>query len=251
MQPTPSIFERSATALAPSRPRWRDLAMWSSFLVPAGLGYLIGRRSRTRGILAGLGGAAALGLLRWQMARWFTVREGYEVERRIGRLEVRRYPAGIEARTRIDTPDLKRALNRGFERLFAYILGGNRDGEKLHMATPVTTSSERLTGADAAIDSVFTMSFVMPRGRLLSQLPRPRDARVELHEHGPRRIAALTFHGAFDRAHVAQQARALLAHVDNAGLSPLGVVSFAAYDGPSTLPLLRHNEVWVEIADPH
>lgn len=247
--------ESTIRALTHPSKRWRNLAMWSSLLVPAALGYVLGRRSRTAGLATAIGGAAALGLVRWQMARWFTDQPPYEVERRIGPLEIRRYPSLVEARTRIDTPDLRRALDRGFERLLAYIVGANQAGERFPMYAPVTTEGERIATAQpvagANHDPAFTMSFVLPPGRLLSELPRPKDQRVQLHEHGSRRVAVLSFHGRFTRDQIAKAARELLARVDEAGLSAQGSVSFAAYDGPSTLPALRHNEVWVEIAEPH
>lgn len=249
------LAESSIRALAHPSKGWRNLAMWSSFLVPAALGYVLGRRSRRAGLATGLGGAAALGLLRWQMARWFTDHPPYEVERRLGSIEVRRYPSQIEARTRIDTPDLKRALDRGFERLLAYIVGANQAGERFPMYTPVTTEGERIATAQpvagANRDPAFTMSFTLPPGRLLSELPRPKDQRVQLHEHGQRRVAALSFTGRFTRDQIAKAARELLARCDEAGLSAQGPVSFAAYDGPSTIPFLRRNEVWVEVAEPH
>jgi hypothetical protein len=257
MTPPASIVDHPAAASIEPAPRtrgWRNYALWSSLIAPAAVGFLLGRRSRFSGLLAAAGGAAALVALRWQMARWFTDQPGYTVERRIGPLEIRRYPAAVEARTRIDTPDFTRALNRGFERLYAYLIGENQQGEKLHMVAPVMTTGERIgtSGPTSAVarDSAFTMSFPLPPGRLLTELPRPKDSRVELFAHGPRRIAALSFHGRFDRELVSKQARELLARVDEAGLSPQGQVSFAAYDGPSTIPFLRHNEVWVEIHEP-
>ncbi len=252
---TPMEFaETTIRAFTHPPKRWRRWALWSSFLVPAAVGYAFGRRSRPLGLAAGLGGAAALALVRWQMARWFTDQPPYEVERRIGSIEIRRYPSQLAVRTRIDTPDLRRALDRGFERLLAYIVGANQWAERFPMYSPVTTESERLV-PDAipgeSRDPAFTMSFVLPPGRLLSELPRPKDARVQLHEHASRRVAALSFAGRFTREQIGKAARELLARVDEAGFTTRGPVSFAAYDGPTTLPFLRRNEVWVEITEPH
>jgi SOUL heme-binding protein len=253
MEPAASAETLSAPG-AIATPRWRNLALWASLAAPIALGVLLGRRSRRAGLAAGLGSAAALGALRWQLGRWFTAQPRYQIERRIGPIEVRRYPPRIEASTRIDTPDLARALRRGVERLLAYVHGGNQRGETFPRVAPFTTEGERLattaplTGPPR--DGAFTMSFALP-ARLLSELPRPRDARVELHEHGSRRIAVLCFHGRSTRGDIARAARALLALCGEAGLSARGPVAFASYDGPSTLPWLRRNEVWVDIAEPH
>ena len=47
----------------------------------------------------------------------------------------------------------------------------------------------------------------------------------------------------------AQKRNELLFLLKCAGLRAASEVWFAAYDGPSTLPLLRRNEVMVELAD--
>jgi len=88
----------------------------------------------------------------------------------------------------------------------------------------------------------------MPLGRDLHSLPEPHDKRVTFRRRPARRVAALSFAGRYDEKHVRDKERELEALVREAGYEPVGEVVFAAFDPPSTIPRIRHNEVWVEIA---
>jgi hypothetical protein len=92
----------------------------------------------------------------------------------------------------------------------------------------------------------YTVAFVMPPRRSLSDLPRPAHLGVALREIPEHTIAALRFRGRFTRDNVAAHERALLRHLVDAGLATRGSITFAAYDTPLTLPLLRRNELWIE-----
>lgn len=220
--------------------RRRKLTFLSTLVaVPAVAGVVTALRGPRAGVLAGSATALALGALRWQLARWFTDTPAYELEGRAGRLELRRYPLMIEARAEdIDANDFDSALDRGFGRLACYIFGANDNAEDLPMSTPVLTAMR---------DGRYQMSFVMPPGRSLAMLPRPQDSRVTLREVAERRVAVLPFRGRFTHANVAAHERMLLAELVNTGLVARGSILFAGYDSPATLPLLRRNEVWIEI----
>jgi hypothetical protein len=64
-----------------------------------------------------------------------------------------------------------------------------------------------------------------------------------------RRVAALGFSGRYGGDIPAHKRNELMFLTRLAGLSPRSEVWFAGYDGPSTLPLLRRNEVLVELED--
>ncbi|MDF2692292.1 MAG: uncharacterized protein K0S65_675, partial [Labilithrix sp.] len=80
-----------------------------------------GRRRSRRNLWIGAGaGLAVLGLLGWQLQRLFTAKPKHEVERRVGHLEIRRYPSIRIAETTVEgTWDA--ALDEGFRRLAAFI----------------------------------------------------------------------------------------------------------------------------------
>ena len=243
--PVPSIFDhfpRVAT-LARFDARRRSLAYYAGLAgvpVLAGIGAAIaGRRtSIVRGVVAGGAAALALGALRLQMLRWFTPEPDYTVEAAMGDLEIRSYPARIEARTELEARDFEHALDAGYGRLACYIYGSNADGRDIEMATPVFTTMH---------DGRYATSFVMPPGFPLVDLPRPNDPRVELREIPERRVGVVRFRGRFTRANVEAHERDLLRLLVDAGLSAKGSAVFAAYDSPATLPFLRRNELWIEI----
>ena len=240
-RPLPSIFEQfphASTQGLPVVQQRRTVFRTSLLAIPiaAGLGWAL--RSRRAGFVAGGLAAFALGALRWQMARWFLATPAFTVDARVGDLELRSYPAQVEAATELHVASFEDALDRGFARLACYIFGANATCEDLAMTTPIVTTMH---------DGAFEMAFVMPPDRPLVTLPRPDDARVMLREVPARRVAVLRFHGRYTRENVGRHQLLLLQAVIEAGLAARGSVGFAAYDAPATLPFLRRNEVWIEI----
>lgn len=234
--------EGSAIQTRPGVRRWpREFAMASGALAGAlGVGAAVAALtgSRRGGLIAGSATLALAGALRWQLQRWFTEQPAYEVERRIGDLEIRRYAPRVEARTWIEAP-FREALDQGFRRLAGYIFGGNGGDEHIAMTTPV--SSSRADGGRV-------VTFTMPPGMALADLPRPDDPKVELREVPERRVAVLRFRGRYRADEVEAQARRLRELAAEAGLPAMGEPMFAGYDPPMTLPLLRRVEVWLELA---
>jgi hypothetical protein len=213
--------------------------------------------------LATLSASIGLTLARWQLGRAFNWQPPYRVELENGRLEIRRYGQEVHAETTIDDADWQQALEQGFHVLADYILGNNASHVKLPMASPVMTTLNDPTvkrarakswkaPAVSAIDDLMssgsrTMAFIMPGDLTLDDLPGPLDERVQLRVVPPRRVAALRFHGRYSGELPAQKRNELLFLAKCAGLSVRSEVVFAGYDAPSTLPLLRRNEVLVEI----
>ena len=223
------------------RANLRRTAFWSSLVAgPPLIGAIAARLfgSRRAGLVAGGLTAAGLGGFRWQLQRLFNEEPDYQLEQRIGRLEIRRLAPRVEARTTVDVEDFDRGLELGFERLFGYITGGNRTGEEIEMTSPVT-AIHRLG---------YTVCFVMPPGRTRPSLPMPDEDDVVLCEAPSQRVAVLRFRGRYNADNVGDHESELLRLVAEAGLEPVGPIVFAGFDPPTTLPLFRRNELWVELA---
>ncbi|MEJ7597888.1 MAG: heme-binding protein [Kofleriaceae bacterium] len=206
--------------------------------VAVGAGVAAALGGGKRSVLLGGAAALALGALRWQLARWFTESPAFEVLDRKSGLEMRRYPYRLEAHATVEAEDIEGALDRGFGRLACYIFGSNSNGEELEMTTPVVAAMR---------DGAFTVAFVMPPGRGFESLPAPEDGRVLLREIPERKIAALKFRGPLTTKNIEKHERLLLRALVDAGVSAKGSISFAGYDAPWTLPMLRRNEIWIEI----
>lgn len=188
----------------------------------------------------------------WQLQRWFTAEPKFEVERRVHGVEIRRYPSLVRAETVIEGDHPEVAVNQAFRRLAGYIFGANATRTKIAMTAPVTQSSERLAMTTPVTQSSdgagrWVVTFTMPAGRTLADLPAPRDPRVTLRKLPERRIAALRYSGNTKPERVREKELVLRAALAREGLAPRGEVVSARYDPPSTLPMLRRNEVWLEL----
>jgi hypothetical protein len=221
-------------------PRWPRLALALELMVlPAAAGLLFGRATTLRRRLLEAGGTViAFGVLRIELARWFCPEPAFEAAGTHGDLELRRYPARIEACARVDDTLLDRAIDHGFGRLACYACGANQGSELIARMIPILTAVD---------DGYYTVSFVMPPDRTLDELPQPTHPGVTLRKIPARRIAALRFRGHVTRESVAAHEHVLLQQLVDAGLSAQGSVSLAAFDSPATLPCLRRNELWIEV----
>jgi hypothetical protein len=226
-----------------------------------------------------LGGAA---LARWQLSRLFVEQPSYEVERRIGALEIRVYDAGWVAETTVSDASWEVALDEGFRRLLRYTRGDNRpspfqpsrlgkadavrpvvasrsdEGNDSGYMIPMPVELPRPTRSEtipmtAPVNvtthdvRTYTVAFNMPPGRTLASLPSPNDENIRLERRPRRRVAVLVYRGRYTGPRVARKFSELLAKVRSAGLAYRGAPEFAGYDPPSTLPFLRRNEVWLEL----
>lgn len=214
--------------------------------------------SRRKWLGYGMGAVILAGFARWQLSRHFTPKPTYVVESRLGALEVRRYPARVQAETWVATDDFDVALDEGFRRLFGYITGGNGANDAIPMTAPVTSTRLQRHASEtiamtapvtaAATEGGYRVAFLMPEGRSLDTLPAPEDPRVVLRTVPPHRVACLRWASDYDAKRVLPKKAQLKALAEEAGFEVKGEPEFAGYDAPSTLPFLRRNEVWVAIA---
>jgi hypothetical protein len=218
----------------------------ASLLVPvAGIGVgawlALGPKTRSLG-LATLGGSIGAALTRWQLARLVTETLRYRVELSDGDFEIRHYASRVQAETVVNATSWANSLDKGFHRLLSYISGGNEAQQKIAMTAPVTAT------VGATDRATRTVAFKMPDRYPLEALPEPSDPQIKLRRVPPRRVAALSFRGRYGGDLPAQKRQELLTQVRRAGLFPIGDVIFGGYDAPWTLPLLRRNEVHVEVS---
>jgi hypothetical protein len=154
----------------------------------------------------------------------------YEVLKKIGRIEIRRYPRLVIAR--VDGYG-----DGGFNLLFRFISGNNQQKSDISMTAPVLSE----TGS---------LAFVMPEGFTLETTPEPLDDRVKIVEVPERTVAALRFSGRWSNSIFKKKSEELLAEIENAGLKLVGQVFSMRYDGPYTPWFLRRNEVAVQVELP-
>jgi len=197
-------------------------------------------RRRTRNaelLIAGAAGIGLIGLGLWQLQRLFAPQPKYDVELRDAArdFEVRIYPALKTAATEVDAT-WDQALDEGFGRLARFIFGANANHTKLPMFAPVLGTGDKFG---------YRLSFVLPDQ---ADLPRPEDARIQLRDIPARKVGVVRFRGRYNAYNLAVHKKDLAHALAVHHMKPRGEAVFAGYDPPSTLPLLRRNELWVELA---
>lgn len=126
----------------------------------------------------------------------------------------------------------------GFKELFRYISGNNTGGSKLAMTAPVLKTSA--AGGEK-------ISFIMPPGLRLAELPQPKSPKVALREIPGHRAAVVRFSGVADSATLREKTALLLRALREDGLHIRSIPMIALYNPPWTPPFMRRNEIMVEI----
>ena len=173
----------------------------------------------------------------------------YVVVEKHDKFEVREYGKMILATVKVEDPDRVKAGNKGFRILAGYIFGGNKrpgqdSAEKLPMTAPVIQTH------NTPNEKIYSLSFVMPEGRRLSDLPKPISGEVKLTELPAQRMAVLRFSGSIPgEAKVQEKTGELLVLLEKTGIQPVkdAVPVLAQYNPPWTIPFMRRNEIMIPV----
>jgi hypothetical protein len=162
----------------------------------------------------------------------------YEVLREINKVEIRRYQTMVIAR--VDGYG-----DGGFNLLFNYITGNNRQKSKISMTAPVV--SEQISMTAPVLSESDSIAFVMPEGLTFETTPEPIDERVKIVEIPERVVAALRFSGRWSNSIFKKKSKEMLEELNKAGIKSVGQVFTMRYNGPFTPWFMRRNEVAIEI----
>jgi hypothetical protein len=188
------------------------------------------------------------------LARAKTAEPPFTSVARDGDFEIRDYAAQVVAEVSVSAGRGDPA-SQGFRPLAGYIFGGNAPQAKIAMTAPVT----RQQGTQIAMTSpvtrqaagaIWKIRFIMPAGSTLPTMPRPNDPNVRLLDEPGKRYAVIKFSGFGEEGAVTRKTAELNAFLARRRLTPIGTPVFARYDPPWTLPFMRRNEVWLEVARP-
>jgi len=176
----------------------------------------------------------------------------YEVERKIGAVEVRRYAPYVVAEVIINAP-ADDAGSEAFPILAGYIFGKNQGSTKFAMTAPVTQAPAptRLEMAgpvtQAASPGGYRVQFVLPSEVTIDLAPEPDDARVQLREVPASTIAVIRYSGFWTQANYDEHLAKLETALRTADVSWLGEPVLARYNPPFMPWFLRRNEIWLKI----
>ena len=205
----------------------------------------------------GLGAALllAVALVTWPMPGRAIEEPAYQVVRVLDGIEVRQYAGYAVAEVVVPGP-ADEAGRQGFPILADYIFGQNRGDRKLPMTAPVTQAAAptrlEMTApvTQSAATGGFLVRFVLPKGVTAATAPEPLDARVQLRDVPPGRVAVIRYSGFWSDANYDEHLAMLQAALRAAGLPWTGDAIYARYDAPFVPWFMRRNEIWLHLADP-
>jgi hypothetical protein len=162
----------------------------------------------------------------------------YEVTRKLDKVEMRRYPKIIIAQ-------VEGYGENGFNLLFRFISGDNKQKTKVKMTAPVV--SQRIEMTAPVLSTGDSLAFVMPAEYRLDTTPEPLDDRVKISEMPEKNLAVLRFSGRWTSSLFEKKTRELLEELEKARIKTRGDVFSMLYNAPFTPSFMRRNEVAIEV----
>jgi hypothetical protein len=183
-----------------------------------------------------------------------TQEQKYQVSKTYPQFEVRLYEPCVLADVRIDSP-FQSAGNSAFGSLFGYISGGNKPNSKIAMTSPVLQESISKIAMTSPVlqessGATNIVSFVMPAGMTMEQLPIPTNGRVTLRALPEQFVAVSRFSGRWTESAYKAQLASLEKRIEAQGLKECGPARFARFDPPWTPWFMRRNEIQIPIETP-
>jgi len=155
-----------------------------------------------------------------------------------GEIEFRFYPQAVFASVTNSDPTYKGSSNKNFRVLAGYIFGGNKSSNKIAMTAPVHMQMQ----SDKS-----TMSFVMPEGYNLNNLPKPTSKAIELHQSPEEYVAVIRFGGWASDEKIENKKKELNEQLSKLGIQHNNTFRFLGYNAPWDF-LFRRNEIIVGIS---
>ena len=162
----------------------------------------------------------------------------YELISREENFEIRFYPAALLATTEINSGKYSDAANTGFRKLAGYIFGGNKEGKKIAMTSPV----EMKMGKEKT-----EMSFTMPKQYNITELPQPNDQNIFLQKTTEEYTASVSFGGYASDKKIARYTEELKKILASKKINTIGNFRYLGYNSPFKI-FGRRNEILVAIS---
>jgi hypothetical protein len=154
--------------------------------------------------------------------------------------EIRFYPSVTIASITSSAKSYKELANPGFRKLAGYIFGGNEEGKKISMTSPVHMDIN---------DSASTMSFVMPSNYQSENLPKPNDQQVVIKKVPDEIVAAIKFGGYASDEDIKINTQSLIKALNDNKIVYYGNFRFLGYNAPYQF-INRRNEIIVNVKWP-
>ena len=166
-----------------------------------------------------------------------TEEQKYSIVREYRDFEIRFYPSATIATINSNAKTYRDLSGPGFQKLAGYIFGGNESNTKISMTTPVQMDIN---------DTLSTMSFVMPSGFTMENLPRPNDPGVKITNTSDEYVAVIRFSGYASDKDLKFYSEKLQKLLNENGITPHGNYRFLGYNPPYQF-VGRRNEIVVAV----
>ena len=164
-------------------------------------------------------------------------------------IEIRQYDPMIIAEVEVDGKR-EDAIRDGFRLIADYIFGNNTVEQNISMTAPVQ-QKEKIAMTSPVQQQLagksWQISFVMPSKYSMNSLPVPNNNRVRLKEILTKKFVVIEFSGSNSNENVIGHENQLMKYIKANQINIIGSPKYAFYNAPLTLPLLRRNEVMIEI----
>ena len=176
---------------------------------------------------------------------------GYEVMQSQDKIEIRQFKPMVIAEVKI-SGHRENAISEGFRVLADYIFGNNIVQQTIAMTAPVQQQASRKiamtspTQLQSEKDS-WLVSFIMPSEYSLDTLPKPTNNRINIKRIPSKKFVTITFSGTNSNENLKIHEKKLEKFIRAKNISVTGTSKYAFYNPPWTLPLMRRNEVMIEV----
>lgn len=180
----------------------------------------------------------------------------YDVLTQNDTYDIRRYGTVIIAETAMNPDDVTEgesalAMGRSFNTLAGYLFGRNASKTSMKMTTPVMLSKATTLDEQQRQTATDSMSFIIGEYASVDDVPKTLDDSITLREEPGRTYAAVEFSGFVTVGEAKRQRQRLLTALkkDGVKVTASGEDEYKCmiYNGPSTLPNLRRNELLIEV----
>ena len=164
-----------------------------------------------------------------------TQRQEFKVLRTYKDFELREYLPCVLAEVKI-AADYASAGTMAFGSLFQYISKGNKSSEQIAMTAPVIAAQKTDTNE-------WFVSFVLPAGSTLADMPDPNDSRVVLRELGVEICIAASFRGRATEELAQRKEADLRAAAAKENIEVSDETRICRFDPPIKPGVLQYNEI--------
>lgn len=178
----------------------------------------------------------------------------YTVVSQSGGVEYRRYEPCLIAETVVaGSADFDSAGTEGFRRLFKYITGANTSQSRIAMTVPVSQAAQSekivMTVPVQQVNAAggWRVAFMLPKQYTIDTAPSPTDPRIRVVAVAGKLTAVRRYSGRWTESNYLGNRDELVGILAAAGVRPLSEPRLARYNAPFSLPLLRRNEVLVDV----